>query len=176
MIAAYAKSRVVVAALSVVAAAMIAGIVIFFPGKSDEVISDGAEKTESMLPTPPLRTERAAPDPNHAMLIRTIRDKERTLLLCPDQDAHFGYLVELLLELELRVTPDGRVADAEILVLVERKTRASNGSVTETRIPTDRIEKTRLARCVLYKAKEWRFPAFDGEPETVRVPLVLEGS
>jgi predicted Zn finger-like uncharacterized protein len=59
----------------------------------------------------------------------------------------------------------------DILVTV-----APSGRVTQTEIETAKFRGSALAECISDKIRDWRFPKFEGEPETISIPFILQQS
>ncbi len=55
-----------------------------------------------------------------------------------------------------------------------RVTVSPKGSVTRAYVQTTQFKGSKLGKCIVDKIRGWRFPSFNGEPQQVVVPFVLE--
>jgi len=87
---------------------------------------------------------------------RTINSRKRSVKICYEQSLRGQDGLRGKLEIRVTIEPSGEVSDAVI------ETPAFKGS--------------RIGKCIAEKIAEWRFPAFDGEPQAILVPFILERS
>jgi predicted Zn finger-like uncharacterized protein len=85
---------------------------------------------------------------------RTINSRKRSVKICYEQSLRGQDSLRGKLEIRVTIAPSGDVAD--------------------TAIETPAFKGSRIGKCIAEKIAEWRFPRFEGEPQTILVPFILE--
>lgn len=120
--------------------------------------ADGKGVVEAELPTsdlddiPAVNRQTLSP----ADIQRTINSRKRSVKICYEQSLRGQDSLRGKLEIRVTIAP--------------------SGEVTETAVETPAFKGSRIGKCIAEKIAEWRFPSFEGEPETILVPFILERS
>ncbi len=91
---------------------------------------------------------------DQASIAAVINARKKSVSICYEQSLRGREDLRGKLEFKVTVQPSGDVGR------VSKETTAFKGS--------------KLGRCIADKIKDWRFPRFEGEPQQVVVPFVLE--
>jgi predicted Zn finger-like uncharacterized protein len=83
-----------------------------------------------------------------------INARKKSVSICYEQSLRGREDLRGKLEVKVTVQPDGKVS--------------------KTSVETTAFKGSKVGLCVADKIKDWRFPAFEGEPQQIVVPFVLE--
>lgn len=92
---------------------------------------------------------------SEAQIADVINSRKKSVMICYDQSLR-GARDDLRGKLEIAVTID------------------PSGTVSKASVETSQFRGSKLGECIATKIKDWRFPAFQGAPQKVVVPFVLE--
>lgn len=120
--------------------------------------ADGRSIIEAELPTADITdipaVDRQSLSPSDIQ--RTINSRKRSVKICYEQSLRGQDSLRGKIEIRVTIAP--------------------SGEVTDTAIETPAFKGSRIGKCIAEKISEWRFPSFEGEPENILVPFILERS